>query len=183
VDTEEGLDEAELLLYREDGAGAEETRRLWGPTGRLIGPDDVDGVMLAAAAMISYLTAGWDQLHDGAAEAERIAQRLMGRPVDGVPLAAVWHGRLAAQCGLLRDIFGNPFRPLTAPPGGLPWNAGVVPKLAQAIYDERAFDRLPILADALEEAGCDDRDILAHCRGGSEHVHGCWVVDLSLGKS
>jgi hypothetical protein len=54
--------------------------------------------------------------------------------------------------------------------------------LAQAIYDDRAFDRLPILADALEEAGCDTADILAHCRGPGPHVRGCWVVDLILGK-
>jgi hypothetical protein len=50
------------------------------------------------------------------------------------------------------------------------------------IYDERAFDRLPLLADALEEACCDDADILGHCRDGGEHVRDCWVVDLVLGK-
>ena len=58
-----------------------------------------------------------------------------------------------------------------------------MPKLAQAIYDARAFDRMPQLADALEAAGCDNRDILDHCRSGGEHVRGCWVVDLLLGKS
>ena len=55
--------------------------------------------------------------------------------------------------------------------------------MAQLIYDDRAFDRLPLLADALEDAGCTDADILAHCRNGGEHVRGCWVVDLLLGKS
>jgi hypothetical protein len=65
----------------------------------------------------------------------------------------------------------------------LTWNDRCVGKLAQAIYDEQAFDRLPILADALEEAGCTDADILNHCRSGGEHVRGCWVVDLVLGKS
>ena len=55
-------------------------------------------------------------------------------------------------------------------------------KLAQGIYDDRAFDRMPVLADALEEAGCYDADILAHCRQPGEHVRGCWVVDLLLGK-
>jgi hypothetical protein len=64
----------------------------------------------------------------------------------------------------------------------LTWNDGIVIKLAQAIYEERAFDRLPILADALEEAGCSDTEILAHCRGPGPHVRGCWVVDLLLGK-
>jgi hypothetical protein len=57
-----------------------------------------------------------------------------------------------------------------------------VDRLASHIYDSRAFDRLPILADALEEAGCKDAEILAHCRGPGPHVRGCWVVDLVLGK-
>jgi hypothetical protein len=56
-------------------------------------------------------------------------------------------------------------------------------KLAQGIYDDRAFDRLPLLTDALEEAGCDNRDILDLCRSNGEHVRGCWVVDLLLDKS
>ena len=55
--------------------------------------------------------------------------------------------------------------------------------MAQSIYDARAFDRLPLLADALEDAGCADADILSHCRTPGEHVRGCWVVDLLLGKS
>ncbi len=57
-----------------------------------------------------------------------------------------------------------------------------MPRIAGTIYTDRAFDRLPILADALEDAGCDNAEILAHCRGGGEHVRGCWVVDLILGK-
>jgi hypothetical protein len=65
----------------------------------------------------------------------------------------------------------------------LRWNDGTVVKLAQSIYDERRFTDLPILADALEDAGCADADILAHCRGPGPHVRGCWVVDLLLGKS
>ena len=89
----------------------------------------------------------------------------------------------AAQAALLRDIFGLlPFRPVTITPAWLAWNAGTVVRLAQGIYDDRAFDRLPILADALEEAGCHDADILAHCRQPGEHMRGCWVVDLLLGK-
>jgi hypothetical protein len=80
---------------------------------------------------------------------------------------------------LLQDIFGNPFRPVTADPE---WLTATAVALAQTIYAERAFDRLPILADALEDAGCDNADILAHCRGDGPHVRGCWVVDLILGK-
>ncbi len=85
-------------------------------------------------------------------------------------------------CHLLRDIFGNPFRPAIADPVWLAWEDGTVPALAQSIYDERAFDRLPILSDALEEAGCTNTDILGHCRQPGQHVPGCWVVDLVLGK-
>jgi len=84
------------------------------------------------------------------------------------------------QSALLRDIFGNPFRPVTINPD---WRTLTVVSLAQAIYDEHAFDRLPILADALEDAGCDNADILNHCRQPGEHVRGCWAVDLVLGKS
>jgi hypothetical protein len=80
---------------------------------------------------------------------------------------------------LLRDIFGNPFRPVTTDSG---WLTPRVVTPARTIYDDRAFDRLPILADALEEAGCTNADILAHCREPGPHVRGCWVVDLLLGK-
>jgi hypothetical protein len=58
-----------------------------------------------------------------------------------------------------------------------------VTALAEAIYADRAFDRMPVLADALEEAGCSDDQILSHCRGEGPHVRGCWVVDLVLGKA
>jgi hypothetical protein len=89
----------------------------------------------------------------------------------------------AAQRCLLREIVGNPFRAVTINPVWLAWNDGTVRKIAQSIYAERAFDRLPVLADALEDAGCDDADLLAHCRVEGPHVRGCWVVDLLLGKS
>jgi hypothetical protein len=82
----------------------------------------------------------------------------------------------------LREIFSNPFRPVTLNHAYLTWNDRTIPKLAQSIYAERAFGRLPILADALEEAGCQDQEILAHCRQPGEHVRGCWVVDLILDK-
>jgi hypothetical protein len=87
------------------------------------------------------------------------------------------------QSSLLRCIFGNPFRPL-APidPTWLTWNDGSGVKLAQGIYHDRAFDRLPVLADALEEAGCDDADILGHLRGPGPHARGCWVVDALLAR-
>jgi hypothetical protein len=80
----------------------------------------------------------------------------------------------------LRDIFGNPFRPVTLDPG---WLTPTVKALAQAIYEERTFTHLPVLADALEESGCNSQDILSHFRGLGEHTRGCWAVDLLLGKS
>lgn len=87
-----------------------------------------------------------------------------------------------AQSDILRDLIGNPFRPVTIEPAWLAWNNATVPRLAASIYDDRAFDRMPVLADALEDAGCTNPDILEHCRGGGEHVRGCWVVDLLQGK-
>jgi hypothetical protein len=93
-------------------------------------------------------------------------------PADNTPLVEFLH-----------DIFGLlPFRPVTIAPSSLVWNDGTVVTLAKAIYEGRAFDRLPILADALKEAGCNNADILAHCHQPGEHVRGCWVVDLLLGK-
>src|SRR6516162_5823944 len=72
----------------------------------------------------------------------------------------------------------TPSAPPPLDPTVLAWNGGTVPQLAQAIYHDRRFGDLPILADALDEAGCSDPSILSHCRSGSEHVRGCWVVDL-----
>jgi hypothetical protein len=88
---------------------------------------------------------------------------------------------------LLRCIFGNPyrgykvgFRPVALNPA---WRTSDAIALARGIYDDRAFDRMPILADALQDAGCDNDDILTHCRDTrSPHARGCWVVDLVLGK-
>jgi hypothetical protein len=91
-------------------------------------------------------------------------------------------GENAAQGVLLRDIFGNPFRAISLGPAILHRNSRTISKLAEAIYHERAFDRLPILANALEEAECLDDKVLSHCRQPNLHVRGCWVVDLVLGK-
>jgi hypothetical protein len=89
-----------------------------------------------------------------------------------------WPGRWLVDC-----VFGNPFRSVAMAPAWLTWHDGTVPRMAQAMYDDRAFDRLRILADALEEAGCTNADILNHCRQPGEHVRGCWVIDLLLDKN
>ena len=68
-------------------------------------------------------------------------------------------------------------------PAWLSWNGGTVAGLARSVYDERRFADLPILADALEEAGCDNAELLTHLRGPGPHVRGCWALDLLLGKA
>ena len=85
-----------------------------------------------------------------------------------------------AIADLIRDIFGNPFRPVAI---NEVWLTPAVVRLAQSIYDERAFDRLRFLADTLENAGCEESVILDHCRQPGPHVRGCWVVDLVLGRT
>jgi hypothetical protein len=97
---------------------------------------------------------------------------------------------LGVQADLLRDICGNPFCPVVVNPTWLGWNARTVVGLADAAYQERdlpagALDntRLAILADALEDAGCTDAEILNHLRSPGPHVRGCFILDLLLGKS
>lgn len=83
---------------------------------------------------------------------------------------------------LVREIFGNPFRPTEINPRWLDWKEGKIPRMARVIYRKRCFRNLPILADALEEAGCSDAAILTHCRAPMDHARGCWVVDFLLGR-
>jgi hypothetical protein len=86
---------------------------------------------------------------------------------------------MPARKHYLRDIFGSPSRLVMI---DRHWLTPTVVALVQAIYSDRSFDRMPILADALEDAGCTNADILSHCRGPRPHVLGCWVMDLLLGK-
>jgi biotin carboxyl carrier protein len=82
--------------------------------------------------------------------------------------------------GLVREVFGNPFHPVTVDPA---WLTSDVLALASQIYGSCDFSAMPILADALQDAGCDNDDILNHCRDPKQtHIRGCWVVDLVLGK-
>jgi hypothetical protein len=135
-----------------------------------------------AAAAASYTAARNEQA--GAELCSFFAAAAVSRVVDPTfnPNPG-WNGpgttELISQCRLLRDIFGNPFKPVAI---NRSWLTSTVVSLAQAIYDERAFDRLPVLADALEESGCTSQEMLEHCRGGGEHVRGCWCLDLILGK-
>ena len=99
--------------------------------------------------------------------------------VSGYGLCTLEDEQIGVAANILRDIVGNPFRPVALDPT---WLTPTVKQLAEAIYEEKAFDRLPILADALEDAGCTHADILAHCRQPGVHAKGCWVLDLVLAK-
>jgi hypothetical protein len=105
----------------------------------------------------------------------------------GTGKAADWYAeferRQSELNALILELFGpHPDLPRIDPEWRT-WNNGDVLNLAKTIYDDRRFELLPILADALEEAGCDNAAILAHCRGPSPHARGCWVVDIILEKS
>jgi len=104
------------------------------------------------------------------------------RPTEPGFFRSAWEPTYRSRAELLRDQIGNPFCPVAINPNWLTWNDCTVRRIAQVIYDQRAFDRMPILADALEDAGCDNADILDHCRSEGPHVRGCWLVDLLLGK-
>ena len=115
-------------------------------------------------------------------------ERSAVNPAD-VAYVAAQRAERRSQCDLIRDICGYPCRPLSIPDSALALNDGTGMKLAQAIYEERAIPsnqldagRLAILADALEEAGCGDSDLLGHLRGPGPHVRGCHVTDAILGK-
>jgi hypothetical protein len=125
------------------------------------------------------------------------------RPARAVPTKAIWGANLCsliqatkaqslgqamtgpfrdpALAAALRDIFAYP-RPAAVDPAWLRWRDGAAVAIAVKIHEDRDFTLLPILADALEESGCTNRDILEHCRGPGPHVPGCWAVDLVLGK-
>jgi hypothetical protein len=133
---------------------------------------DVIGNMRAARFRAPYFAVQCAVQPDG--------QVTGGQAMDWVRMLGPQSQTKPWQCDIIRDMFGNPLRPATIHPS---WRSNNVIALAQAIYTDRAFDRLPILADALEDAGCDNADILNHCRQPGEHVRGCWVVDLVLGKA
>jgi hypothetical protein len=90
---------------------------------------------------------------------------------------------LEHQATVLRDVLGPPSQVPEVVPGWLAWGEGTVPRLAAGIRAEQAFDQLSILADALEDAGCQESAVLAHCRGSGPHVRGCWVLSWALTKA
>jgi hypothetical protein len=121
--------------------------------------------------------AGWGDVFDGWKFAAQVLPRrtARGRPVTKKALEE----EQRAQADLLREIVGNPFEPIRFDPA---WRTQPVLDLAAGSYARRAFDALPILADALEEAGCDNAELLAHLRGRGPHLLGCWALDAVLDK-
>jgi len=144
----------------------------------LAGPDELRAARLACQGTGGQ-SAWYAAASNSAIAARNAARSAQAGVANNAPLGSET-AELLAQARLLRDIFGDPFRSLSLDPK--PWLTPKVIELAQAIYDDRAFDRMPALADAIHKAGCDDSDILAHCRGPGPHVRGCWVVDMILGK-
>jgi hypothetical protein len=118
-----------------------------------------------------------------AAAAEEPARKATQKTQLRETWAAVQAQSAREQAALIRDVIGNPFHRPRLTARELSWEGGLVARLAEGIYEESAFDQLPILGDALEEAGCTDEAILGHCRGGEPHVRGCWVVDLATGRT
>ncbi len=127
-----------------------------------------------ATTATAFSPGGWDELDASYWSAELAAWT---RPKQ------VYREERKAQTHLLRDICGNPFRPVAREASWVAWEGGTIQKLAFAAYEEHCFESLPVLADALEDAGCTNADILSHLRGPGPHVRGCWVLDLILGKS
>jgi hypothetical protein len=108
-----------------------------------------------------------------------VAEALVDELVDsGIYCIIDFLAKAGPEVAVLREVFGNPFRPVAL---DAHWLTSLVVDLSRAIYKERAFEGMPILADALEDADCNNADILTHCRGSDPHLRGCWVIDLVLG--
>jgi hypothetical protein len=169
--------------------------------------EEVGRVNLRAGAACGKVRVGSDA-HLWALAASNLTSEWVGNSWANVPTRLLGvaaprrdaRGLRRTYGDLMRDVVGNPFRggrlglvgrPADAvlwddePPGSLlpaGWLTDTVLSLADAMYDGRDFAAMPILADALQDAGCEDEQVLTHCRGPGPHVRGCWVVDLVLGK-
>jgi hypothetical protein len=84
------------------------------------------------------------------------------------------------QCDFYRDIFGYPEAAVAFDPA---WRTSTAVALARGMYESRDFSPMPILADALQDAGCEEPEVLEHCRADKPHVRGCWVCEAVLGLS
>jgi hypothetical protein len=189
---EDGRERSRYLLdvterYADGLAREGEVLALWeGPVPNLPPPMRApDAALRAVSDAIGFVGYGANLSLAGGGMLAKAARSARSYAVDAVRAAGGNDARAAEwryQAELLRELFGNPFRPPKIEAAWLAWHDGFIPELAKLIYEERAFDRLPILGDALEDAGCDDPSILDHCRLPGDHVRGCWVVDRLLGK-
>lgn len=151
---------------------------------------EADVKELAKANQLTSLATSRRGRDAGALEAARFAARLVTyHNVGNHDPRADWEkqtppdpAEVAAQCDLLRCIFADPFDPVAVDPDWLARNEGRVAKVAESIYRRRAFDELPLLADALEDCGCADTRLLDHCRGAGPHARGCFAVDALTGR-
>jgi hypothetical protein len=145
----------------------------------------VVGYRVASTALWTATTQSVWRATENVARAVQELRAALAEAVPGPrrPFAEALRAEARAQAALVRDVFGNPFR-LMIPldPSRLAWNGGTIPAMAERIYNERDWTSLPVLADALEDAGCSCPEILTHCRGPGPHVRGCWVLDLLLEK-
>jgi len=170
----EGIADAQVDQNTQEMAEAE-ARTVWMEYG-----DGFESWMFYAASL-AYITIGSHHLL-GSLSAISARQSANESDAEETPdgEAGIALEQLAqAQPGLVRDIFGNPFRPVAFDPA---WRTDTAVSLARKMYEAREFGAMPILADALQDAGCNSDDILNHCREPGTHVRGCWVVDLVLGK-
>jgi hypothetical protein len=171
-------------------ASAEELKAAWGEARSAIREPRWEGLtggtaeLWAAACVV-------EQEGTVALRAARAAAGARASPQDRDKWQAAWDQEQKAQAGLLRDLYGpSPFRPLLIPASVKAWNSGLVVRLARAAYDHRQLpagtlerERLAVLADALEEAGCTDPDVLGHLREpGAVHVRSCFTLDLLLAR-
>jgi hypothetical protein len=196
----DGLADPQALrgAYQTAWAAAKELMTSSCPAAALDVADDADlmygmrdeGLAAPASCAAAYAPspdpADCDRVAYYAAHAQYQAASLLPLWDDIARRDAARRAELLAQAALLRDIFGPlPFRPVTLHPSARTWNDGCIVQLATSIYDGRDFSpvRMGVLADALEEAGVSDAEVLGHCRDRQAvHVRGCWLIDLLLLK-
>jgi hypothetical protein len=151
------------------------------------GPDEParEAAVHAVGSALNILVA------QGAEDCLGWVAEFVSRSAPGGERTPRWEEVRRRMCDLLREVVGNPFRPWQAvlgggfvqPDGLIVRTTDAVRRLADGVHADRAFDRLPILADALEESGATDSELLAHCRQPGGHVRGCWALDVALGRT
>lgn len=147
----------------------------WRRLRRYEGSADPRSYHAAKAAVATCAPTDWQAAFNAMRAAARAANTVDAESSDA--------GELRHQATILRCVFGNPCRPVAFDPGWRTWHSDLPVTMARRMYESRDFADMPVLADALEEAGCTNQEMLSHCRQeGVDHVRGCWVLDAILGK-